>query len=271
MNKNKLVLIIILIIILKYIFNFKNINENLTQYKEQKQIIEKNIFQTAWSKNLPDKYNKLINKLKKQNPEYKYYLFDDDDMDNFVRENYPKYWKTFNMINPEYIVAKSDYFRYMVVYHYGGVYFDLKSGANVPLREIINPDDSFIITNWLFNSIFIIDKVINWCIISKKGHPLLKKVLDTIHNKILNYNYKKDGYGKKGVLNLTGPKLYTKVVYKNINKYDITIYKNLINNKLVYNYFNTKFYHFFFVFYMIIQMEILDIVHIPQKRKKTVY
>lgn len=166
-------------------------------------------------------------------------------MENFIRENYPKYWKTFNMINPEYIVAKSDYFRYMVVYHYGGVYFDLKSGANVPLREIINPEDHFIITNWLTNSKIIIDKVINWCIISKKGHPLLKKVLDTIHNKILNYDYKKDGYGKPGVLNLTGPKLYEKVIYENIDKYNITVYTDLINNKLVYNYFDTKFYHSF--------------------------
>lgn len=164
-------------------------------------------------------------------------------MDNFHVQNYPKYWKTFNMINPEYIVAKSDYFRYMIVYHYGGVYFDLKSGSNVPLREIINPEDHFIITNSLIISKIINDKVINWCIISKKRHPLLKKVLDTIHNKILNYDYRKDGYGKKGVLNFTGPKLYEKVIYENINKYNITVYKNLLNNKLVYNYFNTKYYH----------------------------
>ena len=241
MDKNKLlILIIILIIILIYILDCRS-NDHFTQ----NQIIEKNIFQTAWSKNLPKKYTKLINKLKKQNPEYKYHLFDDDDMNNFVRENYPKYWETFNMINPEYIVAKADYFRYMVVYHYGGVYLDLKSGANVPLRKIINPDDSFIITNWITKFNIILDKVINWCIISKKGHPLLKKVLDTIHDKILNYDYKKDGYGNKGVFNLTGPKLYEKVIYKNIDKYNITVYTNLINNKLVYNHFNTKSYHFY--------------------------
>ena len=230
------VIIIIILLILRSNFCKKD-------YFKNNQIIEKNIFQTAWSKKLPKKYVNLINKLKKQNPEYEYYLFDDNDMEKFVREKYPKYWESFNMINDEYIVAKSDYFRYMVVYHYGGVYFDLKSGSKVPLRKIIKPNDEMIIFVWenkFLNK--IIDKAINWCIIAKKKHPLLKIVLDTIHNKILNYNIKKDGFGKDGVLSLTGPKIFEKVVYENIKNHNVTVHDNLYDNKLVYNYLDIKWY-----------------------------
>ena len=162
-------------------------------------------------------------------------------MKEFVRLNYPKYWETFKMITPEYVVARSDYFRYMVIYHYGGIYLDLKSGTNVPLSNIIQPYDEMIVVKWRgsFNS--IIDNAINWCIIARKGHPLLKLVLDTIHDKILNYDVHKDGVGKPGVLNLTGPKMYEKVIYDNIDKYNVTVYDNLIDNKLVYNYLDKSF------------------------------
>ena len=79
-------------------------------------------------------------------------------------------------------------------------------------------------------------------LLQEKGHPMLKLVLDTIHNKILNYSVKKDGIGKPGVLSLTGPKMFEKVIYDNIDKYNVTVYDNLINNKLVYNYLDNHFY-----------------------------
>ena len=236
--KNKLIILILVIILIKLIFT-------KYLYKEQfqnKQLIQKNIFQTAWKKNLPPIYSNIVSKLKKQNPEYKYHLYDDNDMEKFVKFYYPKYWKTFNMIAPEYIVAKSDYFRYMIIYHYGGVYFDLKSGSKVPLRDFIKPDDEMIVVKWKTKLNTIIDKAINWCVIARKGHPMLKLVLDTIHNKILNYSVKKDGVGKPGVLSLTGPKMFEKVIYDNIDKYNVTVYDNLIDNKLVYNYLDKNFY-----------------------------
>ena len=216
-------------------------------YKEQfqnKQLIEKNIFQISEPKYMANEkpYKKIINKLKTQNPEYKYHLYDNNDMEKFVKFYYPKYWKTYKMIAPEYFVAKADYFRYMIIYHYGGVYFDLKSGSKVPLRDFIKSDDEMIVVKWETIINTVIDKAINWCVIARKGHPMLKLVLDTIHNKILNYSVKKDGIGKPGVLSLTGPKMFEKVIYDNIDKYNVTVYDNLINNKLVYNYLDNHFY-----------------------------
>ena len=65
-----------------------------------------------------------------------YYIYNNSQMESFVKEHFPEYYESYSSINKEYNVAKTDFFRYMVVYHYGGVYIDIKSGFKVPLREI---------------------------------------------------------------------------------------------------------------------------------------
>jgi mannosyltransferase OCH1-like enzyme len=239
--KYKLIIFMLVIILLNIIFT-KCLHKNKDIFQNNQQI-QKKIFQISEPKYMANEkpYKKIIDKLKKQNPEYKYHLYDNDDMEKFVKFYYPKYWKTYKMIAPEYFVAKADYFRYMIIYHHGGVYFDLKSGSKLPLRDIIKSDDQMLVVKWRNEINGIIDKAINWCVIARKEHPILKLVLDKIHNKILNYDLKKDGVGQKGVVNLTGPKLLEKVVYKNIDKYNVTVYDNLIDNILVYNYLNKNF------------------------------
>ena len=159
-------------------------------------------------------------------------------MDKFVKEKYPEYWNSYNSINNDYIVAKSDFFRYLIIYYYGGVYFDIKSGCKKPLRKVIKYDDEMIISSWWIINLPYLEKTPNWFIIARKRHPLLKKIIDEIDLKIKNYNVKKDGSGVIGVWYLTGPRLLEKVFLENKNKFknQITVYPNLINNNLVYSY-----------------------------------
>lgn len=239
-NKHKFYWFIFFIVLLYLFFPYKNIptiRRKKINKLDYNQRIQKNIFQIWGTKELPDRFKWIVDKLKRQNPEYNYYLYDDKDMEDFVKREYPEYWESYNSINQEYIVAKGDFFRYMVLYHYGGVYFDIKSGCRVPLREIIKENDSFITTSWQKFG-FTIDNHIQWCIISERGHPILKLVLETIDRKIKNYNPERDEVGQVGVLKLTGPWMYQKVVLKNFLKYKnkMTYYKNLIDGRLVYSY-----------------------------------
>jgi len=269
MKKNNLniylyyvIYIFLLIFFLCIIYILFKPQYNLVKYYPKniiyEQKIPKNIFQTYYTKNLPLNYKKITNHLIKQNQEYKYYLFDNKDMHNFVKNNYPQYWKSFNSIADDYIVAKSDFFRYMVIYHYGGVYFDIKSGCKIPLRYIIKPNDEFILPIWTtynFNNyIRYINKVsynkvelyCQWVIISIKNNPILKILLDNINISIQNYNINKDGYGSYGVFNLTGPLKYQEIIdkYKNNYKLKIIYYNQLLNNNLIYSYFNKNYYDF---------------------------
>ena len=87
-------------------------------------MIEKNIFQSWCTKKLPPLLEQKINFFKNLNPEYTYHLYDDDEMDHFVNEHYPgEIADCYNKLN--IIVAKVDFWRYLILYKYGGVYFCL--------------------------------------------------------------------------------------------------------------------------------------------------
>ena len=213
---------------------YRRYNKKFLKRKPYYQNIEKNIFQTWRTKDIPDEFKYITEYLKLQNPEYNYYLYDDDDIDNFIKTYYPKYWTSYKMLAPEYGAARADFFRYMVIYHYGGVYLDIKSGASVPLRKIIKRNDEFVSSGWSFP--FHPEKHINWSIIAKKNHPLLRYVLDDIHNAIQNYDVDSDGVGAMGVLKLTGPFRYSDVIEKYRTQFKIHYYPNITKSKLIYNY-----------------------------------
>ena len=218
------------------------VSDKQVEYHEQK--IEKNIFQVYAYNNdeeIPEKFKKVTDILKKQNPEYNYYIYNNSQMESFVKEHFPEYYESYSSINKEYNVAKTDFFRYMVVYHYGGVYIDIKSGFKVPLREIIKTGDEFITTAFAGKSWPLFDNYIQFCIISRKRHPVLKEILDEINYRLKNYDYNRDGYGLKGVHSITGPLMFQKVLNNREvlkDKTDITHYSNLIDNKLIYSYFD---------------------------------
>lgn len=240
-DPNFIIYFLLVIIFIYFVISKNRISYKLSDKQNNyEQKIEKNIFQIfAYNeKKMPRKFKNITDILKKQNPEYNYYIYNDSEMDSFVKENFPEYYESYSSINKEYNVAKTDFFRYMVVYHYGGVYLDIKSGFKVPLREIIKPDDEFVTTAFADKSWPIFDNHVQFCIIARKNHPILKELLDEIDYKLKNYDYHLDGYGLKGVHNITGPNIFQKVLK---DKEDITHYSNLIDNKLIYSYFDENY------------------------------
>ena len=51
-------------------------------------MIEKNIFQSWYTKKLDPLLQTKINNFKKINSDYTYYLYDDNDIDDFVNEHF---------------------------------------------------------------------------------------------------------------------------------------------------------------------------------------
>ena len=90
-----------------------------------KPIIPLNIYQTWNTKNLPPKMKVCVEKLKKDNPEFKYHLYDDKDCLDFIEQNYNKsVVNAFNKLKPG--AYKADLWRYCVLYKKGGIYLDIK-------------------------------------------------------------------------------------------------------------------------------------------------
>jgi len=181
-------------------------------------MIEKNIFQSWYTKDLDPLLQNKINIFKNLNSDYSYNLYNDDDMDNFVNNNFNgEIVECYNKLN--IIVAKVDFWRYLVLYKYGGIYLDMDSNIEKPLNELIRSTDEAIITAEGNPNMYV-----QWALIFSKGHPILKKTIDLIIMNIKNNYYPND------IHKMTGPSVYTNAIN--------TIHMELFNNKINHNKIN---------------------------------
>ena len=97
---------------------------------------------------LPHEIEQNIAHLRQSNPEYEYHLFDDEEIRAFILEHYGEViWGYYQRIAPPYGAARADFFRYLLMYQLGGVYLDIKSSLDRPLREVLRDDDQFLLTH----------------------------------------------------------------------------------------------------------------------------
>lgn len=197
--------------------------------------IPKIIHQTYKTKELPPSIQPIVDELQKKNPNWDYRFYDDEAVLSYIQKHDDgRILTAYQRINPVYGAAKADLFRYLVLYHEGGVYLDIKSTCIYPLDKVIRPDDTFIVTQWqneigqneegagkflyLTKELGIKDgEYQQWFIICEKHSPIMKHVLDSVVDNILSYrawHYGFHSYGKRGVLFVTGPVAYTKAVHE---------------------------------------------------------
>src|ERR1035437_4729103 len=93
--------------------------------------IPKFIYQTTKSKSsLPVTLEENIEQIRALNKGWIYRLFDDRDIEDFIRNVYgQETLALYHKINPTYGAGRADLFRYLLVYETGGVYLDIKSGT----------------------------------------------------------------------------------------------------------------------------------------------
>jgi mannosyltransferase OCH1-like enzyme len=176
-------------------------------------MIEKNIFQSWHTNNLHPLVQEKINFYKKINPDYSYNLYTDNDMDNFVNTHYKgEIAECYNKLN--IIVAKVDFWRYLVLYKYGGIYLDMDSSINKPLNELIKDNDEAIITAEGNPSLYV-----QWALIFSKEHIILKKTIDLIINNIKNNSY------PNNIHKMTGPGVYSDAINE--------VHREFFNNKII--------------------------------------
>jgi mannosyltransferase OCH1-like enzyme len=180
-------------------------------------MIPKNIFQSWYTKDLPTLIQKRINIMKGMNPDYTYRLYTDDEMDEFVNTEFKgEIADCYNKLN--IIVAKVDFWRYLILYKYGGVYLDMDSHISVPLNKIIRDEDQAIITAEKNPNIFA-----QWALFFNKRHPILKQLIELI---VYNINTNKH---PECVTKTTGPFAYSTA----IKIYHYSLYNVLFNHESI--------------------------------------
>lgn len=210
-----------------------NYEQMLPRFKEDSRI-SKNLFQIfllgddssaeKLMSKLPPDFIANINHLKKNNPEYDYHLFGDQEAKEFIFLYYgATIWEYYQRIDGAYLAAKADFLRYLLLYALGGVYLDLKSTIEFPLADTIKEGDKFILM-WpekkrhhylLLNSIEK-GEMIQSFIISARGHYFMRAVILNVLQQIDLYNPYRQGTDWQGTLSTTGPAIYTNTVYSAI-------------------------------------------------------
>lgn len=168
--------------------------------------IPKIIFQTYVNDRLPVVTKFFIWWMKRQNKDYRYEFYDDARIDRFLKEEYPQ--EVFNAYSKLAIgAAKADFFRYAVLYKYGGVYVDIDGAIIRPLSDIIQDDDVAVLSREIHPGLFV-----QWALIYDKGHPFM---LRTLNRCIENINKNKS---PNNVLYMTGPNVYSEVINESLEK-----------------------------------------------------
>ena len=129
--------------------------------------IPKVVIQTYFDKNkIPQK---VYDNISKFGPDYKHIIFDDNEIIDFLKNNFKKdVLKTFNHLKGAH---KADLFRYCYLYKYGGVYLDIKT-------ELIKPLDEVFSQNFTYSVISIVrDTIYQGIISTPPGNPIFLKLI----------------------------------------------------------------------------------------------
>ncbi len=146
MNKLVFIVIALLFIIICCFFStvqwsgYARLSEGMV-VERQEAVIPLDIYQTWHTKDLPPKMSECVEKLKKQNPEFKHHLFDENDCKEFIKNNFDNdVVEAFDALVP--LAYKSDLWRYCVMYKKGGIYLDIKFEPknNFKLLELVDKE-----------------------------------------------------------------------------------------------------------------------------------
>ena len=156
-------------------FNNKNINECIFE-------IPPNIFQTWESKKIPPLMLQNILLIVRNNPKFRYYLFDDNDCQKFIKDNFSEeILNTYNNLIPG--AYKADLWRYCILYKMGGIYIDIK----------YRPINGFKLYNLLEKEHWVLDidnkNIYNAIMVCKPGNQILLNAINKIVENVKNKYY----------------------------------------------------------------------------------
>jgi mannosyltransferase OCH1-like enzyme len=188
-------------------------------------MIPKIIHQTFKTKKLPLELQEVVFRIKDVCPTFEHRLYDDEDMYNFIKDNYDEETlRLYNMINPKLGMAKADFFRYLLIYKVGGFYFDIKSCPEKDLT-LWAETFKFITGHWCHRHHadtlrYKFGEFQNWHIMSEPGHPILAQVIRRMKENIKNYRHRPKMIDiKTDVLSVTGPLCYSRAILEVKDQY----------------------------------------------------
>lgn len=193
-------------------------------------MIPKIIHQTWKTKELPVNFSKYSSTWKDLHPDWDYRLYDDNDCLEFVQKYFQEFLQTYMQLPTP--VMKADMFRYMIVYHYGGLYADIDAEALKPFDNLVDKNDKMIVGVEIdfdnlafseFNPLYkkyykkhnIKKQYVQYVFLSEPKNPVLSEILQHIKENLQNSSHTTS---HENTFLLTGPAIFSHVVHKNLDK-----------------------------------------------------
>ncbi len=163
------------------------------------------------------------------NPDFTYCFYDDHDRERLIGEIYGEaILARYRRINPVYGAARADLFRYLCIYHFGGVYLDVKVGLTRPLSDVLRDNDAYLLSQWDHGSGSphagwgthrqLADipggEFQQWHVIASPGHPFLATVIAAVLSNIDRFDPFAFAHPWEAVICTTGPVVYTKSIHR---------------------------------------------------------
>jgi inositol phosphorylceramide mannosyltransferase catalytic subunit len=184
------------------------------------------IIQTGRSRDLTILAKAAAANLKALNPGFEYCFFDDQDVRNFIRDEFPDYCSIFEAF--PFRIQKYDFFRYLAVFRLGGFYFDLDVFLAKGLETLLDsacvfPFEELTLSRYLRRECGMDWEIGNYAFGATAGHPFLKAVIENCIRARKDPNWvrpmlkgipwllRSDFY----VLNTTGPGLLSRTLAEN--------------------------------------------------------
>ncbi|KAJ3221448.1 membrane-bound alpha-1,6- mannosyltransferase Initiation-specific [Chytriomyces hyalinus] len=159
------------------------------------------------------------------NPQATQLLFNDEDMDRFVRGSFSQRVVEAYFKLPR-VVLRADFARYMMLYELGGYYADMDVSCRNPIYQ----------WNLGMNGIAVIvgvedpkkeerDSVLQWAMASARHHPFMAQVIDRVTNKIHSASVE-ELLNVDAVLDITGPGIWKQVVWEYLESKGVDLLAN---------------------------------------------
>lgn len=170
---------------------------------------------------LPSEIIDLYTKQLEDNPGYELFYFGEDDRERFISDLCDAAISTTydKLIPPTY---KVDFFKYILMYNYGGIYFDFSMQSLIPLNTLIHT----------FNEVFARDLGGGLCsgfMASVKGTFLMEGAIEKCIENV-RYNLM-----CREPLDVTGPNMFG-TVYKRSNKVEVIPIGHVSSEQFIYEF-----------------------------------
>jgi mannosyltransferase OCH1-like enzyme len=207
-------------------------------------LIEKNIITSLPDKNnIPLEIEKSFSKMKRNNPHWNFQIFDNVDLERIMSEEFPEYEKYFFAINEEFYVARTDLFRLLWIYKYGGIWIDAKVKINSLMDHLVGKFDVVIFARpSAFAGLGSLGSIATQFFAFSKNNPTLLEIIESVINRIETYNlkfFRKNRISLRNqILTITGPSNFRDVLwYKGAD--NLKVYKQE-TRKITWSVFEPK-------------------------------